>query len=241
MKEIDKINKETGKINLENKTFMDALNPDDIESVKLYCLLLSGLNQMSTAKEEIEEIEDSDRHRLIKIQKSPELENAYRKAIKSNDKSDDKKTRDIIYEYEQLKNIQYLVDLGLSSTLRFTNDLRTINVSGHYRKDFTLWYIIESYISLTEEEKQVLILNRKSGIKNNNDLLFNLLIKIQKAIRYIYPIEIKNGIVNRLNNLKMLGEVSALLKVASKTLNIVNPINHDKGLNASNPTDYDKT
>ena len=50
MKEIDKINKETGKINLENKTFMDALNPDDIESVKLYCLLLSGLNQMSTAK-----------------------------------------------------------------------------------------------------------------------------------------------------------------------------------------------
>jgi hypothetical protein len=193
---------------------------------------------MNTAKEEIE---GSDRHRLIKIQKSPELENAYRKAIKNDDKLDNKKIRDTIYEYEQLKNIQYLVDLGISSTLRWVNDSRTINASGNYLKTFTLQYIIESYLKLTDEEKEILILNRKNGVKNDNDLLFNLLTKIQKAIRYIYPIERKDGVVIRLNNLKMLGEVSALLKVVSETLKVINPINHDKGLNALNPIDYDKT
>lgn len=224
MQDLDLKNKT---LDLKDKTFLDAANINyenyDItnEKVLLYNLIVSGLNQLHNAK--LSSIDNS--YKLVSFKITEQIEKDYRKAVKSIDNSAN--DRDAIYVYDNLKNIAYLTDVGKNSFTRVLNDSRQINTSGHYMKKYTLQSMIESYTELTDVEKQEIEDARKINKRNldRRDILYKLLIKIQRAIHYIYPIKREDdGTLTRLGNFEMLPPVSALLTLTYNTLKKINPL-----------------
>jgi len=187
----------------------------------LYNLIISGLLQLDNAKK----VNDDNTYKLVSFKITDEIEKKAIAAMKRDFKTDDDK-RDISI-YDNLKNIAYLVDIGKLSTFKHINDLRWINSSGKYANTYSLYSIIKSYIDLTDDEKKELEKFRKQNKKNldKRDILYKFLIRIQKAIHYIYPAKKdENNVLQKLGNLEMLPPVSALLVLTYNTLKLINPI-----------------
>lgn len=188
-------------LDLSKYTFMNAFENDDILK-----LIISGLNQIHNAQKPEGGWE--------KYNLTENIIQEYKKANSSD------RTNPIVNDYINLSNIAYVTNIGISSTLKYVNDKRFINTSGHFDNRHTVQSMIAHYNSLSNDDKLNLskdILNKK---KNPNDVLPKFLKRLIQALNYIYPTQMVNGKLEKSTKI-MVRDVSGLLVLVKNTINLI--------------------
>lgn len=192
-------------LDLTKYTFIDAPENDEVME-----LIINGLIQADNAQTQ-------NGKWIVFTSNLRKVTEEYEK-LSAKEKED--RENHIAKEYTNLTNIQYISDIGIESTLRYSHEKNFINTSRHYKSRKTVQSMINHYILLSENEKKELAKDMNDKKRNNNNVLPKFLGRILQALNYAYPTKEVNGTIQKSDRI-MLRQVSGLLVLTRNTLNYI--------------------
>lgn len=189
-------------LDLNKYTFMNAFENDEVLQ-----LIISGLNQIHNVKK-------PDGEGWEKYVLTEDIIKKY-KELNSIDK-----TNPIVDSYINLSNIEYVTSIGLSSSLKYLNDKRLINTSGHFDNRHTVQSMIAHYNGLSNDDKKLLAKSMIEKKKDNNDVLPKFLKRLIQALNYVYPTKMVDGKLEK-SPKTMVRDVSGLLVLIRNSMNAI--------------------
>ncbi|HMT01981.1 MAG TPA: hypothetical protein PKD00_01510 [Burkholderiales bacterium] len=219
------------KLNLSGVTLQSlVVVSDDNEKIMLMCIqALININKCLQANSD-------GKYGDYIYRLNKELTNKYLKLLKENNDSDE--FRKVEYEYTNYKNLEELHKIGIESSFKFMSEYYVvIDYRGYYKTVNTLQYIINNYFSLSPEtiSKLQTLRSYKENLSKedkeylrDNDLLYNFLKKVQRAIKFVYPYKkLPDGSKQFLNNNRMNKNISGFLTIVYNTLKQINPLGNE--------------